>query len=100
MDARSGLSGLSYDKQKVSDFPDVLREYNSDYRFAIEIRHKSWLTDSFFDLLSKHGIAFVIADSGKRFPYHETVTADHVYLRFHGPERLYASEYRDHELKR
>lgn len=40
----------------------------------------------------------MIADSGKRFPYYETVTADFVYLRFHGPEKLYASDYDESDL--
>jgi uncharacterized protein YecE (DUF72 family) len=43
-------------------------------------------------------MAFVIADSGKRFPYHDTVTADFVYLRLHGPENLYASDYSESDL--
>ena len=35
-----------------------------------------------------------------RYPYvHVAVTSDLVYLRFHGPERLYASEYSDDALR-
>lgn len=41
----------------------------------------------------------MIADSGNRFPYYETVTADFVYLRFHGCEQLYASDYSETDLK-
>jgi uncharacterized protein YecE (DUF72 family) len=44
-------------------------------------------------------MAFVIADSGRRFPYYEAVTTDFVYLRFHGHEKLYASDYSESELR-
>ncbi len=91
---------LAYDKSMISGFFDLLEENYSSYRFAIEIRHKSWIRDDFLDLLRKHKIAFVIADSGRRFPYHEAVTSDFVYLRFHGRETLYASDYTDPDLMR
>ena len=90
--------GLSFDKSLVVDFLSTLKNQYSEYRFAIEIRHKSWITDDFFDLLSQNGIAFVIADSGKRYPYYETVTSGFIYLRFHGREKLYASDYSETDL--
>jgi uncharacterized protein YecE (DUF72 family) len=85
--------GLKYDHSLVADFVHILSEQYHDYRFAMEVRHKSWIQDEFFHLLSQHGISFVIADSDQRFPYHEVVTANFVYLRFHGPAELYASDY-------
>jgi uncharacterized protein YecE (DUF72 family) len=91
--------GLSYDKSLIINFFDIIKEKYRHYRFAVEARNKSWINDSFLDLLSQHGIAFVIADSGNRFPYYETVTAGFVYLRFHGPEQLYASDYSENDLK-
>lgn len=91
--------GLSYDASLIRDFFDVLKEQHNHYRFAIEVRHKSWISDHFFQLLEQYGIAFVMAFSGNRFPYHEAVTADHVYLRFHGPEKLYASDYDESDLR-
>ena len=53
---------------------------------------------SYLLILDYQGSGHVIADSGKRFPYYETVTADSVYLRFHGPEKLYASDYDESDL--
>lgn len=90
--------GLTYDRSLVVGFFDLLSEQYPEYQFAIEVRHKSWIQDEFFQLLSNNGISFVIADSGNRFPYHEVVTADFIYLRFHGPEKLYASDYDESEL--
>ncbi|UCG28254.1 MAG: DUF72 domain-containing protein, partial [Bacteroidales bacterium] len=92
--------GLSYDKLLISDFFDVLSTQYHTYSFAIEVRHKSWITDHFFELLRQREIAFVIADSGIRFPYHEAVTAEVIYMRFHGHEKLYASDYSESDLRR
>jgi len=91
--------GLSYDKSLIINFLDILKYNYSNYCFAVEVRNKSWINDSFFELLAQNGIAFVIADSGDRFPYYETVTAGFVYVRFHGHEQLYASEYSETDLK-
>jgi uncharacterized protein YecE (DUF72 family) len=90
--------GLKYDSSLVADFFDILREHYQTFQFAMEIRHRSWIQEDFFRQLSQQGISFVIADSGQRFPYHEVVTAPFVYLRFHGPAKLYASDYHESEL--
>lgn len=91
--------GLKYDPVLITNFMDILRDNYNHLLFAIEVRHKSWINDTFFNLLEAYGIAFVIADSGKRFPYYEAVTADFIYIRFHGHEKLYASDYPEWELK-
>lgn len=90
--------GLKFDEVKTSDFLNLLTEQYDQYRFAIEVRNKTWISDVCFDLLSAHNIAFVIADSGTRYPYHEAITTDFTYLRFHGYEQLYASDYSDDQL--
>ena len=79
--------------QSETSLASAVLLYRRFQEFAIEIRHPSWLHDEFYRLLSRHGFSFVLADSGNRFPYHEVVTADFVYLRFHGPAKLYASDY-------
>ena len=91
--------GLPFDEPLIHGFLDLLKEQYSLYRFAVEIRHGSWINDNFFDLIAQRGIAFVIADSGNRYPFSETVTADFVYLRFHGREHLYASDYSEEDLR-
>lgn len=91
--------GLSYDPSLITDFLDVLKGYESGLRFAMEIRNKSWINDHFLDCLAQHGIAFVIADSGKRFPSYEAVTTNFVYLRLHGPDSLYSSDYTGTDLR-
>lgn len=90
--------GLPFDQVRTEEFIGILTEKYRGYRFAIEIRHKSWLNEVFFTLLEKTGIALVFADSGNRYPYYERLTTDFVYIRFHGNGQLYASDYSDAEL--
>jgi uncharacterized protein YecE (DUF72 family) len=68
------------------------------YRHAFEVRHPSYFTQEFYDLLRSHRCAFVIADTAGRYPYAEEVTADFVYVRLHGSRELYVSRYADGEL--
>ena len=64
-------------------------------RYAVEVRHPSFLAPEFVALLRKHNIAFCFADSGGKWPYTEDLTSDFVYVRLHGPEELYVSGYTD-----
>jgi uncharacterized protein YecE (DUF72 family) len=65
---------------------------------AIEIRHKSYQTPAFPDLLREHAIALVVADTAGRWPLMRDVTADLVYIRLHGDVELYTSGYTDEAL--
>ncbi|HEX9450337.1 MAG TPA: DUF72 domain-containing protein [Burkholderiales bacterium] len=69
-------------------------------RHAIEIRHESFATKSFVAMLRRHGIALVVAETAGKWPYIEEVTAEFMYLRLHGDEKLYASGYTDVALDR
>ncbi len=89
---------LRFNREVVRDFFHLLRQDFAPYHFALEARNDSWFTPEAQELLQDHHIAWVIADSGGRFPKFEGVTADFIYLRFHGPERLYASDYPDEQL--
>lgn len=91
--------GLPFDYQRTSSFLEILTSGYGEYRYAIEIRHKSWINDEAFKLLEKYRIAFTIADSGERYPYYEQITTDFVYIRFHGNGQLYASDYSDAEME-
>ena len=69
-------------------------------RYAIEIRHHSFMIPEFFSLLRKHGMAFVFSDAAAKWPYAEDLTADFVYCRLHGSEKLYTSGYDDRAIKK
>jgi uncharacterized protein YecE (DUF72 family) len=78
----------------------LLQEKYSAYRFAIEVRHESWMAESSYSLMTKYGVSFVISHSGNHFPYAEVVTARNIYFRFHGPGTLYNTKYHSATLKK
>ncbi len=69
-----------------------------DLRHGFEFRHESWFCDEVYELLHKHGCALVWADTPS-YPLVKEVTADFLYVRLHGHEKLYASCYSRRELK-
>ncbi|MDT4942116.1 MAG: hypothetical protein QOJ34_2205 [Pseudonocardiales bacterium] len=69
-------------------------------RHALEIRHKSFETPQFVDLLREHAISLVVADTAGKWPLLRDVTADLVYVRLHGDAELYTSGYTDEALDR
>jgi uncharacterized protein YecE (DUF72 family) len=72
----------------------------SQFRHALEVRHTSFVTPAFIDLLREHGIGLVVADTAGKWPFVEDVTADFVYVRLHGDAKLYESGYTSAALDR
>jgi uncharacterized protein YecE (DUF72 family) len=66
-------------------------------RHAVEIRHESFCTGKFIELLRRYNIALVCADTPE-WPLLMDLTADFVYCRLHGAEQLYSSGYDDDAL--
>jgi uncharacterized protein YecE (DUF72 family) len=73
---------------------------NRTLRHAVEIRHESFLDESFIELLRKHRISLVVAETARKWPMTHDVTADFVYMRLHGDKELYKSGYGDKALSR
>jgi uncharacterized protein YecE (DUF72 family) len=69
-------------------------------RHALEVRHESFVTPAFVDLLRRHDVALVVADTAGKWPYAEDITSDFVYARLHGDKELYVSGYTPTALKR
>ena len=69
-------------------------------RHCIEVRHESFMVPAFFELLRRHKIAFVFADTAGLWPYAEDLTADFIYIRLHGEKDIYVSGYTDEALTR
>ena len=69
-------------------------------RYTMEVRHESFKTPAFIELLRKHDIALCIADTAGKRPPMEDVTSDFVYVRLHGDEQIYVSGYTDEALDR
>lgn len=61
-------------------------------RHALEIRHESFRSPEFIELLRAYNVALVCADTVE-WPRLMDVTADFVYCRLHGSKVLYASGY-------
>ncbi len=85
------------DKLKGRAF--VKSDKNRRLRHAIEVRHPSFMVPRFFELLRRYRIAFVFADTAGKWPYAEDLTADFVYIRLHGAEKLYVSGYGDAAIR-
>jgi len=90
---------LKFDYEVAEHFYSTLKKYYRAYRFAMEVRHDTWLAEDSLTLMAKYDVAFVISQSGKGFPYAETITAKDIYVRFHGPAELYSSSYSDEQLQ-
>jgi uncharacterized protein YecE (DUF72 family) len=86
---------LQKNPQRLDDF---LRRLPKQYSHAVEFRHASWLDDEIFDILRRRKAAHVCLSS-EGMPQNLTVTADVVYIRFHGLEGGAAHDYTREELK-
>jgi len=73
---------------------------NHTLRYALEVRHEGFNDPRFVRLLRKHNVALVIAESARRWPMLQDITADFLYLRLHGDKKLYRSGYGDRALVR
>ncbi len=63
-----------------------------DVPSVFEFRHKSWFSQDTFELLGQFGVGFCIHDMpGVISP--RVITADIIYIRFHGPTGKYEGNY-------
>lgn len=88
---------LHYSKERLAGFCGLLRDAYHETRHAFEFRHKSWLQDDCYDILTSHGFALCIPLSPD-YPRVERMTAPFSYIRFHSGEVLGDSCYTDEEL--
>jgi uncharacterized protein YecE (DUF72 family) len=68
-------------------------DHNRPLRHALEVRHDSFKESDFIELLRRHHIALVVADTAGKWPFMEDVTSDFIYVRLHGDSELYVSGY-------
>ncbi len=67
-------------------------EQDAPLRHAVEVRHKSFVSEEYVSILRKHHVALVVADT-PQWPRLFDITADFMYCRLHGSEKLYSSGY-------
>ena len=81
--------------ERLKEFLEVLPP---GYRYAIEFRESSWYHQDVYDLLTAHNLAFCIYE----LEHHQSpqvTTADHVYVRLHGPGMKYEGKYSLEDLQ-
>ena len=87
---------MKYDEERAERFFRLVAPRRR--RHALEPRDASWFTDEALTFLRRRNVALVIGET-PHWPTHTAVTADFVYLRFHGPGKRYASAYDDATLR-
>jgi uncharacterized protein YecE (DUF72 family) len=80
---------FSKDCARLASFLEMLPRH---YPYAFEFRHQSWYHDEVFDLLRKHDVSLCLSDHHDA-PAPWEVTAQHVYIRGHGPGGRYKDNY-------
>ena len=85
-------------KRDDSRLKNFIASLPKDRRHVFEFRHHSWFDANVLDLLRYHNIGFCIFDMPDFTTPHE-VTADFLYIRFHGSNAMYGSCYSDSELE-
>ena len=78
--------------ESKANFIRFVKQLPQNIKHVVEFRHQLWFNDDLYGLLNEHNIGFVMNDSS-RFKAAEIITGQIAYIRFHGPERLYASLY-------
>ncbi len=88
---------MQRDDARLAHFLDLIPDW---IRIAVEMRHRSWDHPAVYDLLERHGAAYVVI-SGPHLPCVLRATADFVYVRMHGPDTdtMYAGSYSADDLR-
>jgi uncharacterized protein YecE (DUF72 family) len=92
---------LKINTELLASFLQASRELTRSRRvkLAFEFRHKTWFEPEVYEILHKYHAVLVIAQSD-RYPQGPPLsTGPFMYLRFHGPGRLFASSYSEEQLK-
>jgi uncharacterized protein YecE (DUF72 family) len=69
-------------------------------RYALEFRSATFANSEAYDVLRRHGVTTVYADTAGRWPKVDEDTGEVRYVRLHGDRELYASGYTDGALDR
>jgi uncharacterized protein YecE (DUF72 family) len=86
---------------KVPDDRALTRtEVDLPLRHALEVRHHTFTTPELLEVLRRHDVGLVVADTAGKWPLIEEPTSDHVYVRLHGDAELYTSGYSPDALDR
>lgn len=76
----------TFQSDRLPDLTAYLDTLPRDLRYAVEVRHRSWLRDPFFDTLRERNVALVASDL-YYMPRLVVPTADFAYIRLLGDRR-------------
>ncbi|WP_403021966.1 DUF72 domain-containing protein [Salinibacterium sp. GXW1014] len=94
----SRLDGRAWPHDESRGIHDSVAE--APLRHALEVRSHSFDTPEFFEILRRHNVASVVADTAGKWPQLWEQTADFAYVRLHGESELYVSGYDEASLDR
>jgi uncharacterized protein YecE (DUF72 family) len=87
-----------HDEKVREDRVLTTAEVDQPIRYALEFRSPTFSTAEAFDVLRRHDVATVYADTAGRWPKVDEDTGSLRYVRLHGDKELYASGYTDRSL--
>jgi uncharacterized protein YecE (DUF72 family) len=96
--AEAAALATSHDDKVKEGRSLTVAEVDLPLRHALEFRSASFATEEAFEVMRRHDVACVLADTAGRWPKVEQVTADFMYVRLHGDKELYASGYTEESL--
>ena len=76
----------SFDVEGMGVLEDFLKGLPTDFRYAVEVRHRSWLGSDLPEMLREHGAALALIDY-PGMPRMDEATADFSYIRWLGDRR-------------
>jgi len=76
----------SFKSNNINFLKDLFSILPKKYRYVLEVRHKSWLEDSFYKFLSKNNIALISGDN-PWLDKKDYFTADFAYFRWEGNKK-------------
>jgi uncharacterized protein YecE (DUF72 family) len=98
--AEAAALATGHDEKIPEDRALTTASEDRPLRHALEFRSESYCTDEAFDLMRRHDISVVVADTAGRWPRPEVSTSDFMYVRLHGDVELYTSGYSAEALDR
>ncbi|HEY3743061.1 MAG TPA: DUF72 domain-containing protein [Bryobacteraceae bacterium] len=98
-DTRQAVDLARRHDQRLDDRDWLQCDTEQPMRHAVEIRHDTFRSPEFIELLREYDIALVCADTVE-WPRLMDLTSDFVYCRLHGSEELYVSGYDSAALDR
>jgi uncharacterized protein YecE (DUF72 family) len=85
---------FTVDRERLASFLKMLPRRR---RYVFEFRHPSWYDDAIFRVLEERNVALCLSDHHDA-PAPWEITAEHVYIRPHGPGGRYRDNYDDKTL--